>query len=430
MLFAATSLVPKVSALLVPKVSALHARSIRSLALAIILLAIGCTTFEPVPLDQVPFLERAQTKSENNVQVTAAVLSAEEAELIFGPDLYARGIQPVWLEIRNNDESAIRFLPVGLDPEYFTPLEVSYITRYRFAKEVNEQTDEYFRKLAMGNHIGPGATKSGFVFSHLEHGTKIFNVDVIGNDNDLRTFTFIVPVPGLAADVTQIDWNTLYKPDEIIEYNRDELRQALNELPCCVTDPVGNDEGLPLNVVIIGNLDDLVYALTRGGWDATERTTSLHVDTTRIPGTDDRYRPVSIRNTYGRPQDASFSKSRLDGWPHSHLRLWLSPMTVDGISVWLGEVGRDIPARAKLSGRLVDADDARMMLFQDFLFSQTLGFVGAVKRGNAVAEEQTYADPLGGTFIADGIRYVLGLSSDPVALADVQLMQWEAMSWR
>jgi hypothetical protein len=105
-------------------------------------------------------------------------------------------------------------------------------------------------------------------------------------------------------------------------------------------------------------------------------------------------------------------------------------MTVDGISVWLGEVGRDIPARAKSSGRLVDADDARMMLFQDFLFSQTLGFVGAVKRGNAMAEVQTYADPLDGTFIADGIRYVLGLSSDPVALADVELMQWEAMSWR
>lgn len=421
-------LVPAAS--LAPKDSMLRANPPRWLALAIVLLAGGCaTTYETVPLEQVPFLERAQTKAEENVQVTAAVLSAEETELIFGLDLYARGIQPVWLEIENNDESTMWFLPVGLDPQYFAPLEVSYVVRFRFAKEANEQMDEYFQKLSMGNRIEPGETRSGFVFSHLEHGTKIFNVDVIGGDHNLRTFTFAVPVPGLAEDVTQIDWNKLYEPTEMVAYDRDELKDALDKLPCCVTDQGGNNEGLPLNVVIIGTRDDLIYAVIRGGWDVTERTTSQQTDSTPIPGTDDRYRPVSIRYSFDRPQDASFRKSRHGGQPHSHLRLWLSPITVDEIPVWIGQVGRDVPARSKSSGRLVDADDARTMLFQDLLLSQALGFFGIVKRGNAPLAVQSYEQLSGGTFFADGFRVVFGLGSEPTALADVERLHWEAPSW-
>ncbi len=421
-------LVPAAS--LAPKDSMLRANPPRWLALAIVLLAGGCaTTYETVPLEQVPFLERAQTKAEENVQVTAAVLSAEETELIFGLDLYARGIQPVWLEIENNDESTMWFLPVGLDPQYFAPLEVSYVVRFRFAKEANEQMDEYFQKLSMGNRIEPGETRSGFVFSHLEHGTKIFNVDVIGGDHNLRTFTFAVPVPGLAEDVTQIDWNKLYEPTEMVTYDRDELKDALGKLPCCVTDQGGNNEGLPLNVVIIGTRDDLIYAVIRGGWDVTERTTSQQTDSTPIPGTDDRYRPVSIRYAFDRPQDASFRKSRHGGQPHSHLRLWLSPITVDEIPVWIAQVGRDVPARSKSSGRLVDADDARTMLFQDLLLSQALGFFGIVKRGNAPLAVQSYEQLSGGTFFADGFRVVFGLGSEPTALADVERLQWEAPSW-
>ena len=418
------------TASLAPKDSTSRTNPVRWLALAIVLLAGGCaTTYETVPPEQVPFLERAQTKAEENVQVTAAVLSAEETELIFGLDLYARGIQPVWLEIENNDESIMRFLPVGLDPEYFAPLEVSYVVRFRFAKEANEQMDEYFRELSMGHRIGPGETTSGFVFSHLEHGTKIFNVDVVGEDHNLRTFTFAVPVPGLAVDVTHIDWNKLYEPAEMVAYDRDEFKGALDELPCCVTDQEGNREGLPLNVVIVGTRDDLVYAAIRAGWDITERTASQQTDSTPIPGTDDRYRPVSIRYAFDRPQDASFRKSRHGGQPHSHLRLWLSPITVDGIPVWIGEVGRDVPARSKSSGRLVDADDARTMLFQDILLSQALGSFGVVKRGNAPLAVQSYEQLSGGTFLADGFRVVMGLSSDPTALADVERLEWEAPSW-
>ena len=71
----------------------LCANSLRWLTLAVVFLAGGCaTTFETVAPEQVPFRERAQTKTEENVQATVAVLSVGETELILGLDLYARGI--------------------------------------------------------------------------------------------------------------------------------------------------------------------------------------------------------------------------------------------------------------------------------------------------------------------------------------------------
>ena len=239
--------------------------------------------------------------------------------------------------------------------------------------------DEHFRILSIGNRIHPGETRSRFVFSHLEHGTKIFNVDVIGQVHDLRTFTFAIPVPGLAVDITDIDWAEIYEPAEVTAYDRHDVREALERLHCCVTDQDGGKEGLPINVVIVGTFDDVVYALIRGGWDATERTTSQQPKSMAIAGTDDRYRPVSIRYTFGRTQDASLRKSRPDGQPHSHLRLWLSPITVNGVPVWIGDVGRDFPARSNSVDRSVDADDDRAMLFQDILHSQALSFLGVVR---------------------------------------------------
>jgi hypothetical protein len=236
-------------------------------------------------------------------------------------------------------------------------------------------------------------------------------------------------VPGLAADIPDIDWPGLYEPAEITDYDRHDVKEALEILPCCVTDQDGARQGLPINIVINGTLEDVSYALIRGGWDATERTTSLQTQSVAIAGTDDRYRPVSTRYAFGRAQDASFRKSRRSGQPHSHLRLWLSPITVNGVPVWIGEVGRDIAARSRSSDQLVDADDARMMLLQDMLQTQALSFFGIVKRGDAATTVQSYQQMSGAPYLADGLRLVLGIGSEPVAISDAENLSWETLPY-
>jgi len=202
----------------------------------------GCASFNPRPVEQVPFKARAQTQSENNVRVTAAVLSAEETKAVFDLDLYKKGIQPIWIEIENNDEERVWFAPVGVDRDYFSPLEVAYMHHRSFSKETNDRIDKYLHDQGIRGHIEPGRVKSGFVFTYLDLGTKIFNVDLVGEDHDIRTFTFFISVPGLKVSYADVDFANLYPKDEIVSYeDENDLRKALETLPCCSTNEDGTE---------------------------------------------------------------------------------------------------------------------------------------------------------------------------------------------
>ena len=145
------------------------------------LMILGCaTTFAPLPLEEVRFMERAQAQSDGNLRVTAAVLSAEETEAVFTVPLYLKGIQPIWLEIANHDDKPTWFLPVSVDPDYFAPLEVTYLYHRAFQEEYNSQLDQYFMANDIGLFVAPGTTRSGFIFTNLDLGTKMFNVDLVG----------------------------------------------------------------------------------------------------------------------------------------------------------------------------------------------------------------------------------------------------------
>ena len=136
------------------------------------LLILGCASFQPRPMEEVKFKERAQTKVDGGVRVTAAVLSAEESKEVFGVDLYKKGIQPIWLEIENGEKEPVAFLPGSVDREYFTPLQVSHLTYFTHAKDLNQEIDRHFYDLSMGYDIGPNKVRSGFVFTHLDTHTN------------------------------------------------------------------------------------------------------------------------------------------------------------------------------------------------------------------------------------------------------------------
>jgi len=58
----------------------------RFLLLSLTILVVGgcAASFTPRALEEVNFLDRAQAKSQGNIWVTAAVLSAGETEQVFG----------------------------------------------------------------------------------------------------------------------------------------------------------------------------------------------------------------------------------------------------------------------------------------------------------------------------------------------------------
>ena len=82
----------------------------------------------------------------------------------------------------------------------------------------------------MGLFLAPGSTRSGFVFTNLDLGTKSFNVDLVGDDNLVKTVTFFISVPGLRADHQDVDFDNLYSAAEVKHYDESDFKEALKNL--------------------------------------------------------------------------------------------------------------------------------------------------------------------------------------------------------
>jgi hypothetical protein len=400
-----------------------------------ILIFCGCATFAPRPIEEVPFKERAETQYEDNVHVTAAVLSAEESEAVFGIPLYDRKIQPIWLEVKNDGEEPLWFLPVGLDPDYFSPLEVAYITGSKFSNKAYSQIERYFYDHSMKLYVGPGGVRSGFVFTYLDMGTKNFTIDIVGEDHRVRTFTFFISVPGLRVDHQDVDWENLYSKNEIVSLHGEGLREALENLPCCTTDEKGRALGDPLNLVIIGKGDYVHRALIRARWNETatreEAASQSKTGESSLFKGAERYVPVEPFYLYGRPQDAAFRKTRETANERNQLRLWLSPMTVEGELIWVGQISRDVKGRGFRSHRgEPDVDEARFYILQDLAYTQGLARYGYVKGVGAASMSKPRGTFKGDTYFTDGLRLVMWVSDKPVSLTRVEFVEWETPPMR
>ena len=161
----------------------------------LLLMALGCASFRPVPIEEVPFKERAVTQSDDDVNVTVVVPSPEESEKIFGTKLSSRGIQPVWIEIQNKDQAPYWFFPIHTDPGYFSPAEVAYMKRFRWSPSKNNQMRAHFGSMDFRMIIPPGETVSGFVHTNMDPGLKFVNVSIF-NSKGMKTFHFVVEAPG------------------------------------------------------------------------------------------------------------------------------------------------------------------------------------------------------------------------------------------
>ena len=394
----------------------------------------GCATFKPSPIDETIFRNRGLSKTDGVVKVTATILGREETREIFGLDLYKGGIQPIWLEIENNDDGRIWVPPFGVDPDYFAPFEVAYIHHFFLfflSKQTNAQMDRYFHEKAMANYVPPGNTRSGFIFTNLEFGTKGFNVDLMGEDREFRTFTFLIPVPGFKASHHEVDWQKLYSKDEIVSYDDiKSFRTALEKLPCCSKDQESKKEGDPLNLVIIGSGKALHQLLIRSGWYETESLNKDSVSMTEKTAAiikQDRYAPLKPFYLYGRPQDASFRKIRQKADEQIHLRLWLSPMRFEGKPVWVGQISRDIKVRFLPDTYQIEplVDEARTLILQDFWYAQGLIKFGHVKGVGAATLYEPRKTFNNDSYFTDGYRLVLWVSSKPVSFSDVENLNWE-----
>jgi hypothetical protein len=403
-------------------------------SILLILAFTGCATFRPVPLSDVPFMERAETQSDDKVRVTVVALSPEESKRVFGVDVASRDIQPVWVEVENKSENPYWSFPSRVDPDYYSPAEVAYMKRFRFSRSKNNRMRAHFEEMDFSRLIPPGETVSGFIHTNADPGLKYINVTLIGFEGPV-TFHFVVQVPGIKADYEEVDLDALYSPNEIVDCDEEQLRAALEKMPCCTTNKRGTRNGDPLNLVFTGGVRDLVIALVGGGWDVTVRMSSGSIWRTVksfFLGKRYRHSPVSPLYVFGRRQDAAFQKARRTVHERNHLRLWLTPLRFEGNPVWIGQISRDIGVKFTLqTGFLVthvidpDVDNDRWYLIQNLADAEALAKLGHVRGvGEAPPDDPRYN--LGGDpYFTDGLRAVMVCTELPVNFSDLEFLDWE-----
>jgi len=392
----------------------------------------ACASFDPIPPEDLDFLERSMTQEKNNIRVTVSVPTRVESRKAFGKKLDKLEIQPVWIEIENNSGRDYLLIFHSLDSDYFSAGEAAYAS-HGLDTAQNKGIDEYFEDLAIERAALAGTTVSGFAFSNLKLGTKEVRIRIY-TEGEVLDFEFYVTVPGLRADWQRVEFESLYPENERIDMDDPaDLRKYLEEFMCCTTKKNGTGSGDPINLIVIGRGNHL-NGFIKAGWDETEiisAGSSWRTTKAFLTGSEYKYSPISALYVFERPQDIGLQKARDTINERNHLRLWLSPVRFRGELVWIGAISRDIgvffTTRAwNLTTHAIDpeVDEARDYLVEDIATAQALAEFGWIGGVGEVTRDLPKKNLLGSPWWTDGQRTVLWMTDQPTALQDVEIMDW------
>jgi hypothetical protein len=411
----------------------------RGIVCLLTLAIFGCTIYRPHSPVDLNSLPQARTQSDGQVRITAAVLTAEESKEIFAVPVYDSGVQPLWLSIDNHDHVPYAFLPVSVDQNMFSPLEAAYRNHYRLFVFANAKMDAHFLQNAIPRVVPPGSTVSGFVFTNKDLGAKYTQIQLVGpRGTKPKLLSFLLPVPGFATQYDALLVSERYKQEEISYDDERDFREALERLPCCTTNEDGTVQGDPINIVLVGDKDDIFSSFFDRQWDLAEEVdlaSSWKETRSFLFRTSFRHAPASSLYVFGRQQDVTIQRPRATIEARDHVRLWRAPMRFEGKPVWVGQVSRDIGVRFtlatwNLATHRIDphVDHTRDYVVEDLFRSHMVTKVAYVRGGEVATLASPRKNLTGDPYITDGLRAVLVFSHSRVSDSEMQASDWELPS--
>ena len=415
----------------------IFAAAILLFALALMVTFLNSFRFNPDPSGDANFIARAQHKSALGIKVNASALGARESQQSFGEDLARYNIQPVWLSIENETDEQLGFLPIAMDPDYYSPYEASYKFHSALSFAANRARDEFFRKRQIANILPPHSKTTGFVYGVLDAGVKYAHIVIVGH-NRVETFDFALPVPGPAFVGTNIRADNIYPGKKIEDLDLGLLRTTFAKQACCTTNSDGTRNGDPLNLVIVESKKDPIVPFIARGWHlARQLDVASAIETVRAFIFRDEFltSPVSPLYVFGRKEDVVVQKARSTINERIHARFWLAPYTFEGRRVWIGQVSRDIGVRLtdqtwNLTTHKIapDVDFDRAYLLQDVSMSGFVERYGYVDGVGAALASAPRTNLTGDPYYTDGLRAIIFLSNQTTPLGDIERLPWEVPS--
>jgi hypothetical protein len=400
----------------------------------VLVLLAACGGFSPQPLDSWPDPGAIRQHTTGGVTVAAGILGDAQAERLYGVDLAGAGLQAIWLRIENRSALDYWLLVSALDPRYFAPDEAAVLVRPRLHGRGDTEITRHFRALAIPLKTDAGEVNEGYVLAPRHEGGRYLSIRLGGRQSALE-FGFAVPLPDGDFDFERIQPARIYEERQRADLDLVQLRETLRRLPCCTTDKAGTAEGDPLNLVLIGEPDQVLGSLARGGWSFTHRIrfgTVRRVIGAALSGAPYPVAPISPLYLFGRPQDLALQMARNTILQRNHLRLWLAPFRLQGRSVWVGQVSRDISIKptllsATFTTHVIDPniDEAREHLLQSLLVAGVVEQFGFVAGGPAATQDAPRRNLTQDPYFSDGLRLVALLGdAQSTPLDEVDFLDW------
>jgi hypothetical protein len=418
-------------------------------ATAALVLGACASSYEPKPLVLDVELQGVQTRTIDEVTVSVAILTDEQAMQHFGADLAKRDLQALSIKVRNESNRRLWFIRNTVDPDFYSPDEAAVLLKGSLSDEGYAELRQHLRDEAIRVQHQPLTITEGFLYLPRVEGGRYVDIrlggDVYESDdedtldagwlNELR-FGFAVPLPDGLFDYEKLDAEHTYGDVELPDIDEPEmLRKELEQLPCCATDNDGKKFGDPLNVVLIGNSQEVLTTLTRSGWSFTHRislSTAGRLAGAALGGEAYPVAPVSNLYLFGRKQDFALQRARPTISQRNHTRFWLAPFTFRGRQVWVGQVSRDIgvkltPNSPSLTTHVIDpeVDLTREYLLHSLLDAGLVAGFGFVKGSTYATREEPAVNLANDPYFSDGLRLVIALSTHPRPYHEVRSMRWE-----
>ena len=453
-------------------------RSLAGATLAIGLLLAGCssTPFVPVPIDNPMALPNLQSETALGLTVSTVLLNDDQARQHFGVDLGDGNVQAMWVRVRNATDRRWWLIRNAVDPDLYSADEAAFLARDNVKGEDYEKLQQYFRDQTVRVLMEPDHVTQGFLFLPQAEGGRYAEIRLAsdawesqqssngegaepaagvrnvtpgggtlpdgrpaesaprGSFEELR-FGFALTLPDGDFDYERLDVQAVY-PDRLLpDFDTEQLRAELERLPCCAANEDGEAAGDPLNVVIVGEEQDMMYALARAGWSFTHRITPASVTrliSAALEGEGYAVAPVSALYAFDRKQDIALQRARRNITQRNHMRLWLAPFTHRGRAVWVGQVSRDIGVKLTtksptLTTHVIDpeVDITREYLLHSLLAGGYVARFGFVGGGRASTREDPALNLADDPYFTDGLRLVVMLSAYPLPYTQVRSLQWE-----
>jgi hypothetical protein len=409
----------------------------RILAVLVMVFASGCASQTVVPaapdavaIDPGSIL----TNTQDGVTVQLAIPSEEQVSRIFGVPLAEQSVQPIWIRIVNTTDVPYWILPIAIDPDYFTADEAALATTAHLDEQSAALVTAAFRQKALPFFLGGNSVNEGYVYASHRRGGRFVDIRLSAPGHVVR-MRFAVLLPTEGFDYVDSPLRQLYsKVDSFPNLTLDEARVRIRALPCCTTKADGTGQGDPLNIVIVGEGEDVLAAMTASGWTFTE---SITVDSVRrmigaaIADKEMLQAPVSALYAFGRKQDIALQRGRLHIAQRNHIRFWLAPFRCEGLPVWVGQVSRDIGVKVTsksptLTTHIIDpnVDESRQYVLQSLLHQEAVKWFAIVRGVGAATPEQPKRNLTDDPYFTDGMRMAIGISKEPVPTWKAVNLEW------